>query len=80
MLGILLGYIYVKTKSIYLSIFAHFINNTIGVMIAVYMEKLAGANNLLFKGCITLVGTVIMTIGYLWYKKNGEILIKYFPR
>lgn len=80
LLGILLGYIYLKTKSIHLSIFAHFINNTIGIMIAVYMEKLVGANNLLFKGCITLVGAVIMTIGCLWYNKNGENLMKYFDR
>lgn len=80
LLGILLGYIYIRTKSIYLSIFAHFINNTIGIMIAVYMEKLVVVNNLLFKGCITVVGAVIMSLGCLWYNKNGENLIKCFAR
>lgn len=80
LLGILLGYIYLKTKSIHLSIFAHFINNTIGIMISVYMEKLSSTNNLLFKGCITFTGAIIMTMGCLWYNKNGENLIKYFAR
>ncbi|MCY6372744.1 CPBP family intramembrane glutamic endopeptidase [Clostridium ganghwense] len=76
LLGILLGFIYLKTRSIYLSIFAHFINNSVGIMIAGAMEKLAFRNELIFQIIVTIVGAIIMICGCLWYRKNGKNVLR----
>lgn len=67
-LGIILGMIYIKTKSIYMSIFGHFVNNSFGVIISGYMENTIASNNYMLQIIITFVGLIMMIISYFYLK------------
>ncbi|MCY6484098.1 type II CAAX endopeptidase family protein [Clostridium aestuarii] len=74
-LGILFGFIYIKTKSIYLSIFAHFINNSFGIIIGSIIEQLGFGNTLVLQSTVTIIGAIFMLIACLWYNKNAKFNI-----
>ncbi|MCY6960070.1 CPBP family intramembrane glutamic endopeptidase [Clostridium brassicae] len=73
LLGAILGIIYLKTKSIYLSIFAHLINNTLGILISAYMENLKLANYFLFQFIVTFIGIAIMILGFFILNRRINI-------
>ncbi|EET85545.1 Abortive infection protein, partial [Clostridium carboxidivorans P7] len=59
LLGVLLGYIYVRTKSIYLCMYSHILFNTMGV-IFMYIPKI---NNLLVTVLFAIVAFIFMIYG-----------------
>ncbi|WMJ82176.1 CPBP family intramembrane glutamic endopeptidase [Clostridium sp. MB40-C1] len=73
LLGLILGIIYLSTKSIYLSIFAHLINNTLGIFVSTYMENLKLANYFSFQCIVTFSGVIIMILGFLILNKRTNI-------
>lgn len=73
-LGIILGFIYIKTKSIYLSIFGHFINNTIGLIVPEIIVKLGLKSNIIFEITIASFGLVIMALGCYFINKKKKII------
>lgn len=76
LLGIVMGYLYTKTKSLYVSIFAHFINNGVGIIISsvltefIKLSKYAEA----IQSFITVVGISLIYILIIWFRKNEIIL------
>lgn len=76
LLGIVMGYLYTKTKSLYVSIFAHFINNGVGIIISsvliefIKLSKYAEA----VQSFITVAGILLIYILIIWFRKNEIIL------
>ena len=72
-LGCCLGYVYVKTKNITLTMFMHFINN----FIALYLESITGKeiwNNITVPLIACIVGAVFVAVGILlFYKKSKKL-------
>ena len=74
-LGLIIGSIYLSTGSIYLCIFAHFINNSVGITISGALQLVTGKYTILTRGIAFVVGITILIIAYNYYKKNktGEL-------
>ena len=70
LLGLIIGAIYLNTGSIYLCIFAHFFNNSLGVTISGAFELLSGKYAILVRGASFILGLIILIITYRWYKQN----------
>ncbi|WP_099189434.1 CPBP family intramembrane glutamic endopeptidase [Tepidibacter mesophilus] len=79
-LGIILGYLYLKTKSIYISIFAHFINNGVGIIVSsILTEFIKLSNNILVvQSIVTIVGIIFTCKIIIWFRKNEIIWDKEF--
>ncbi|MBZ9684989.1 CPBP family intramembrane metalloprotease [Clostridium estertheticum] len=76
LLGLIIGAIYLNTGSIYLCIFAHFINNSLGITISGVFQLISGKYAILIRGTAFIVGITILIIAYGWYKRNrpGDML------
>ncbi|MCT4509365.1 MAG: CPBP family intramembrane metalloprotease [Tepidibacter sp.] len=75
-LGVVFGYLYIKTKSLYITMFAHFINNGIGIIVSgILTESIKLSNNVaVLQSIITIVGSILMYKIIVWFKKNEIIL------
>ncbi|SUY45358.1 membrane-associated protease [Clostridium putrefaciens] len=65
--GILLGLIYIKTKSLYAVIFTHIIANTLSIILSVLEEYMPILGNPLF---LTLLGLLLLAVFIILYRKN----------
>ncbi|WFD10982.1 CPBP family intramembrane glutamic endopeptidase [Tepidibacter hydrothermalis] len=76
LLGIVMGYLYTKTKSLYVSIFAHFINNGIGIIVSsILTESIKLSHNaVLVQSIVTVAGVILMYKIIMWFRKNEIIL------
>ncbi|MGH4052544.1 MAG: lysostaphin resistance A-like protein [Clostridium sp.] len=70
LLGLVIGAIYLSTGSIYLSIFAHFVNNSVGISISGFFASISGKYSILSHGVAFIVGVIILTAVYRWYKQS----------
>lgn len=73
LLGIIIGSIYLNTGSIYLSIFAHFINNSVGMSISGVFQLISGKYAILMHGTAFIVGSIILIVAYRWLKQNRQV-------
>ena len=76
LLGLIIGAIYLSSNSIYLCIFAHFINNSVGITISGSFQLLSGKYSMIIRSIFFLVGITILIFAYRWYtrKKPGDTL------
>ena len=76
LLGVIIGAIYLNTGSIYLCIFAHFVNNSVGITISGAFQLISGKYAILIHGTAFIVGITILIAAYGCYKRNkpGEML------
>lgn len=69
-LGLALGYIYLRTGSIYLSIFAHFVNNFLALSISSIFSLIGGKYAIEIHGLFLIVGIILLAIVYDGYIPN----------
>ncbi|MBU3156478.1 CPBP family intramembrane glutamic endopeptidase [Clostridium estertheticum] len=76
LLGLIIGAIYLRSNSIYLCIFAHFINNSVGITISGSFQLLSGKYSMIIRSIFFLVGITILIFAYRWYtlKKPEDTL------
>lgn len=72
LLGLIIGSIYLTTGSIYLSIFAHFINNSTAISISGVFQLISGKYAILMHGTASIVGSIILIVAYRWLKQNKQ--------
>jgi len=86
MLGVLLGYLFVWTKSIWVPIFIHFLNNAIAIIVSFLfnkgaisfgIESVKSYDNSVFWGSILLIIIFITLIFLNEKKKTSKNLIRY---
>lgn len=65
--GILLGLIYIKTKSLYAVIFTHIIANTLSIILSALEEYMPILGNPLL---LTLLGLLLLAVFIILYRKN----------
>ncbi|MBU3092536.1 CPBP family intramembrane metalloprotease [Clostridium sp. CM028] len=70
LLGLIIGSIYLNTGSIYLSIFAHFINNSTAISISGAFQLISGKYATLIHGTAFIVGSIILIVAYRWLNQN----------
>lgn len=70
-LGSILGFVFLKTRSLYASIFGHFINNTLGILLASIQQFIGGKNAVLIHLIITVVGIIGLVMTIIWFNKNA---------
>ena len=70
LLGIALGFIYLRTGSIYLSIFAHFVNNLLALSISSLFSLIGGKYGIEIHGIFLLIGIILLIIAYNGYSQN----------
>lgn len=72
LLGLVIGSIYLNTGSIYLCIFAHFVNNSVGISTSMEFQLISGKYAILSHGIAFIIGTIILTVSYIWFKQNKK--------
>ena len=72
LLGLIIGSIYLNTGSIYLCIFAHFVNNSVGISISGAFQLISGKYAILIHGIAFIVGIIILIVAYRWHKQNKQ--------
>ncbi|MCB2357319.1 CPBP family intramembrane glutamic endopeptidase [Clostridium estertheticum] len=70
LLGLIIGAIYLSSNSIYLCIFAHFINNSVAIIISGALQLLSGKYSIIIGSIEFLVGITILIFAYRWYTRN----------
>jgi membrane protease YdiL (CAAX protease family) len=70
LLGIVIGAIYLKTGSIYLSIFAHFTNNILAITISSLFMTIVGKYSMATHGIFLIIGVVLLVISCKGYNQN----------
>ncbi|MCB2339063.1 CPBP family intramembrane glutamic endopeptidase [Clostridium estertheticum] len=73
LLGLIIGAIYLSSNSIYLCIFAHFINNSVAIIISGALQLLSGKSgkySMIICSVEFLVGITILIFAYRWYTRN----------
>ena len=70
LLGLVIGFIYLKTGSIYLSIFAHFINNFLALSLSSLFTLIEGKYAMGIHGMFFIVGVILLVIASKGYKQN----------
>lgn len=69
-LGIIIGAIYLKTRSIYLSIFAHFVNNVLAITVSSMYMMIKGRYAIGAHGILFILGVILLVIACNGYKQN----------
>lgn len=69
-LGLVLGFIYLKTGSIYLSIFAHFVNNLLALSISSLFLIIKGKHVVEIHGMFLIIGVILLAIACSQYNQN----------
>jgi len=70
LLGLVVGYIYIITESIYLSIFAHFINNLLALSVSSRFALIGGRHYIAIHGVLIILGVILLVIALIGYKQN----------
>ncbi|MCB2359678.1 CPBP family intramembrane glutamic endopeptidase [Clostridium estertheticum] len=70
LLGLVLGFIYLNKKSIYLSIFAHFINNVLALSLSSFFSSIGGEYAIEIHCILSFVGIILLIIACDGYKQN----------
>ena len=70
LLGLVLGFIYLRTESIYLSIFAHFVNNFLALSISSMFSLIGGKYVIEIHGMFLIVGLILLAIACSRYNQN----------
>ena len=70
LLGLVIGFIYLKMGSIYLSIFAHFINNFLALSVSSLFELIGGKYSMEIHGMFFAVGIILIFIAYKGHNQN----------
>lgn len=70
LLGLFIGLIYLRTGSIYLSIFAHFINNFLAISISSLFSLISGKYAIEMHGLFFILGMILLAIACKGYKQN----------
>ncbi|GCD08489.1 CPBP family intramembrane glutamic endopeptidase [Clostridium tagluense] len=70
LLGLVIGFIYLTTGSIYLSIFAHFINNLLALSVSSRFALIGGEHALGIHGVLFILGVVLLVIACIGYQQN----------
>jgi len=70
LLGLVIGAIYLGTGSIYLSILAHLVNNSVGISISGLFEFISGKYSILLHGLAFIIGIIILTAAIKLYKQS----------
>ena len=70
LLGLVIGFIYLTTESIYLSIFAHFINNLLALIISSKFALIGGKYAMAIHGMLFILGVILLVIAYTGYEQN----------
>lgn len=75
--GLVLGYLYYKTKSLTPSIFVHFVNNSLSVIFMIYYpESDATFKELFGNGTYYIALIISLALGYLIFKQLDKMLNK----
>lgn len=69
-LGLVLGFIYLKTGSIYLSIFAHFVNNILALSISSSFLRIGGKYVIEIHVMFLILGIILLAIVCSGYNQN----------
>ena len=67
LLGLAVGFIYLKTESIYLSIFAHFMNNILALSVSNLFSKIYAIQ---IRGIFLIIGVILLIIAYRGHNLN----------
>jgi membrane protease YdiL (CAAX protease family) len=70
LLGLITGFIYLKTESIYLSIFAHFVNNFLAITVTSMFTAMEGKYVMSIHRMFFILGIILLVIAYKGYKQN----------
>ncbi|MBU3183352.1 CPBP family intramembrane glutamic endopeptidase [Clostridium estertheticum] len=70
LLGLIIGAIYLSSDSIYLCIFAHFINNSVAITTSGSFQLLSGKYSMIIHSIFFLVGITILIFAYRWYTRK----------
>ncbi|MPQ30443.1 CPBP family intramembrane metalloprotease [Clostridium estertheticum] len=70
LLGLIIGAIYLSSNSIYLCIFAHFINNSAAITTSGSFQLLSGKYSMIIHSIFFLVGITILIFAYRWYTRK----------
>ncbi|MBU3143190.1 CPBP family intramembrane glutamic endopeptidase [Clostridium sp. CF012] len=70
LLGLVIGFIYLTTESIYLSIFAHFINNVLAISVSSKFALIGGQYAFEIHGMIFILGVILLVIACMGYEQN----------
>ncbi|MBU3185550.1 CPBP family intramembrane glutamic endopeptidase [Clostridium estertheticum] len=70
LLGLVLGFIYLNKRSIYLSIFAHFINNVLALSLSSFFSSIGGEYAIEIHCIFSFIGIVLLIIAFDGYKQN----------
>jgi membrane protease YdiL (CAAX protease family) len=73
LLALVIGSIYLNTRSIYLSIFAHFVNNSVGISISGLFALIVGKYSVLFHGAAFILGITILIVTCKWHKQSENV-------
>jgi len=70
LLGLVIGFIYLTTDSIYLCIFAHFINNLLALSVSSRFALIGGKYALAIHGMLFILGVILLVIACMGYEQN----------
>jgi len=70
LLGLVIGFIYLTTDSIYLSIFAHLINNLLALLVSSRFALIGGKHALEVHGVLFSLGVIFLVIACMGYEQN----------
>ncbi|MGH4117915.1 CPBP family intramembrane glutamic endopeptidase [Clostridium sp.] len=70
LLGLITGFIYLKTESIYLSIFAHFVNNLLAITVSSMFTAMEGKYVMSIHRMFFILGIILLVVLYKGYKQN----------
>jgi membrane protease YdiL (CAAX protease family) len=69
-LGLIIGFIYLSTGSIYLSIFAHFVNNVLAITVSSIFVSFQGKYSIEVHGMFFVLGVLLLVIAYKGHRQN----------
>lgn len=70
LLGLVVGFIYLRTESIYLSIFAHIVNNILALSVSSLFALIEGKYAMVIHSMFFIVGVIFLVIAFREYKQN----------
>jgi len=70
LLGLVIGFIYITTDSIYLCIFAHFINNILALLVSSRFALIGGKNAMEIHVMLFILGGILLVVAFLGYEQN----------
>ncbi|MCB2293131.1 CPBP family intramembrane metalloprotease [Clostridium algoriphilum] len=69
-LGLVLGFIYLKSGSIYLSVFSHFVNNLMALSVSSFFSSIGGKYAIGIHGMYLIIGVIFLVIAFSGHNQN----------